>query len=144
MKAKDFYELVQSGSRPVIEITQDYDEGADVGMHLRALSISIEDEGSKYEYYTIRCDLKEFEDYNYSFEKANWFDSKNNPTLRWRETSFYPSDGITEIYLNSNCENTEGVIFKVVEENKVYNKYLQEKNEVNYVKWLENKVKDLI
>ncbi|EPZ47695.1 hypothetical protein [Alicyclobacillus acidoterrestris] len=142
MNAKQFYELVQSGTRPVIEITQEYDEGADIGMRMRALSISIDDPESQYACYIIKCDLKEFENYNEPFEKANWYDKNGQPTLKWRETGFYPRDGITELYLNVNdVDDIESALFKVVEENTIYNEYVQSESKLPYVVWLEDRVK---
>lgn len=138
MKANELLELIKSGSRPVIKITEktfDYIEDSfDVKMMGRIVGATIE-----YDAVRFLVDMNDFDAHNRSVAEYNWFDKDGKATLTWFDTIFYPKDGKEVIYIPPDAE----IPFEFVEDNTLLNEYIQSNSDSNYTHWLEKLVLEL-
>lgn len=136
----DIYELtklVNSGFYPTVEFTDEASEFTclDEGMKAKLVKITFEEDNCWNCYF----DQTDFEKYNETFMKPNYYDLNNNPTLTakengcWRlKESFYVSNEYEEF-------------FKIIEDNEIFNMFLQDGGcKKNYIEWLEEKVRSSI
>lgn len=133
MLMKDFHELCKSGAKPLIKMRDnihDYlEESMDPGMIGQVIDVSIAYEDS----YRVLIDLNEYEDHNKSVAIYDWKDDNGELTKSWFDTSYYPKDGIEQLYFPLNIETP----FEILDENSLFLEYLGSKG-MNYVEWLEN------
>ncbi|MCY7900531.1 hypothetical protein [Bacillus inaquosorum] len=141
MKMIKLYELVSEGKKPIIKFNDNVyewiEESVDTMMMGKIIGASIEYEDS----VRFLIDLNPFEAYNRSVARHDWRDDEGNCVLTWFDTSFYPKNGIEAIYLPIN-EKTE-IVFDFTEEDSLLNEYAKITQEISYVEWLENEVKQL-
>lgn len=128
--------FVKNGKKPIVKFTKDsYDyieESVDPHMMCRII-------GAEIEYVdSIRChiDLNGFEEYNKSVASRDWRDENGEPRLTWFETSHYPKDGFTEIYLPLK----EILPLEIVEEHSLLSEYVLTNCKKTYPEWLEEQV----
>jgi len=89
--------------------------------------------------YKLFIDLKEFEENNKLFDSPVWYDRNGEPSLTGIEAGMYPKDGIETLYLDGGFD----VPFRVKDQNPLLDEYNDEKPDVTYIEWLENKVMEL-
>lgn len=134
MKAKELYEMISNGQKPVIEVTGIIEEGPDKGMRARILKAYKGDDGI---YFVSHFD--EFKDYNADFEELAWYNNKTGQyNLRWSESGSYPKDGNVDIWFSED-EDIEHLI-KLVEVSKLYIRYKESGSEKRYIEWLEEQL----
>lgn len=137
MKSKELYELVRQGKKPVIKFNKgvyDYcDDSFDPLMIGRITGVSIEFEDS----YRFLVDLNDYEAHNRSVALYDWKDKNGNPTLTWFDTVYYPKDGIEVMYLPGDYSFNIEDVFDFVEENSLFQEFLNSKTNLTYVEWLE-------
>lgn len=141
MNMNKLYELVLEGKKPIIKFNNNVHEwiedSVDPMMIGKIAGASIDHEDS----IRFLIDLNPFEEYNRSVAHHDWRDKEGNCVLTWFDTSFYPKDGIESIYLPI-YEETENV-FDFIEEGSLLNEYAKTSQEISFVTWLENEVKQL-
>lgn len=69
----------------------------DVGMRGILLKLREDSDGC----VEMVLDISLFEPFNKTLGKANYWDDHGGPTLTWFESSYYPEDGKTSIYVDS-------------------------------------------
>ncbi|CAI8768527.1 hypothetical protein CHCC14809_2318 [Bacillus licheniformis] len=140
MKTIKLYELVSEGKKPIIKFNDNVyewiEESVDPMMMGKIIGASIE-----YNEIKFLLDLNPFESYNRSVARHDWRDDEGHSVLSWFDTSFYPKNGIAAIYLPIS-EETE-IAFDFIEEDSLLNEYAKVPQEISYVEWLENEVKQL-
>lgn len=90
---------------PVVEFTKridDMESYLDHGMKARVVNVVFEDafpddEGG--DLYKVFFNFAEFDDYNASFEQANWYDKNGDPVLTAAQAGCKPSDGLESVYM---------------------------------------------
>ncbi|MEA1004969.1 hypothetical protein U6X16_04550 [Bacillus velezensis] len=140
MKTIKLYELVLQGKKPIIKFNDNVyewiEESVDPMIMGKIIGVSIE-----YDEIKFLLDLNPFESYNRSVARHDWRDDEGNNVLSWFETSFYPKNGIVAIYLPID-EKTE-IAFDFIEQDSLLNEYAKNTQDMSYVEWLENEVKQL-
>ena len=89
---------------------EDFEMDFDENMAAKVISY---DYKSNEKTFIIYMNFKEYEEENRKFEKANYWDKNNCPTLKWSETSYYPKDGKIELYFDSDLNISD--YFNIVE-----------------------------
>lgn len=141
MKAREIYQLFLKGVRPIIECTEEVlklECDPDPHMRGRIKNIQIEDQGEEWEHLLFIIDFGEFEEYNVSFGRSNYYNDKGIPCETWFQQSYYQGNkNAVSIYVEYGDES-----FSIVGDS-LYDEFLNSKSDLSYVKWLENEVKEL-
>ena len=133
---KDLLDLLVAGKRPVIRFNkniEDFDDGPDEGLMAKIVGYHKNDD---INFIVVMCDLKPYEKYNDKLMVADWFNDKKIPCLKWNQTSYYPENGIYELYV----EETDPLRCDIVEESLFYNEYKESNSELSYIEWLEEQL----
>lgn len=143
MKTKELIDILKQGVKPVVKFTEGIHEieSADPNMMGRVVGykdIDIWERGS--ETVTFIIDFSEFVEYNKNFAERSWRDDNGSPTLTWFESKFYPKDHKEDIVemLIENFKDSKLEMFEVVETSKHFEDFLAQKEETDYIKYLEN------
>lgn len=139
MTNKDIYNLVKSGVQPIVKIKNQNHLDAtlwDNGMFGKVEHAEIEDGGTEFE--TLKFWIREdgFRHINKSFMSKNYYNEQKIPCLTYLEAKFdIPPNGVDTVYVMSDDET-----FDLENKNILLKEYLEEKCDITYIKWLENKV----
>ena len=77
-----------------------------------------------------------FRDINKSYMKKNYYNEEKIPCLTYLEAKFdIPTHGVDMVYVMS-----DGETFELENKNVLLKEYLEEKRDITYVEWLENKI----
>jgi hypothetical protein len=76
----------------------------DIGMKARVVGFAITDPG---EVFKLDLDFSEFEEANKQLMQSNYYDRSGNPTLKWSETNFYPSNCKCRCYFGYTGEGSK-------------------------------------
>lgn len=140
MKSKELYELVRQGKEPVIKFNKGVygycDDSFDPLMVGKIIDVSIEFEDS----YRFLVDMNDYEAYNRSVAPMEWKDKNGEATLTWFDTKYYPEDGIEAMYLPSSDIFDTKEVFDFIEENTLFQEYVDSKSDISYVEWLESEL----
>ena len=82
----------------------------DCGMKARVVGYGITDPG---ELFKLDLDFSEFEQENKKLMQSNYYGKNGRPTLKWSETSYYPSDCKTDEYFGYEFDGSD--CFEVVD-----------------------------
>ncbi|KJD43789.1 hypothetical protein QD47_20840 [Paenibacillus terrae] len=129
----DFYEICKNGIKPVVEFTegaQNY-ESFDPGMRARLVSMWRGED----ECFGCEFDFSEFEGYNKSIETPIWVGKRNDESLKWSETLYYPKDKIVKFYIGEKEEE----FFVLIENMKPFLDFKESNSRKSYVQWLEER-----
>lgn len=89
------------------------DEIPDERMRGRLIGIN-PSEDADVEELRVTFDLSDFEEYNKSVAKHNWYDEDEKPSLTWFETKYYPEDGRVSFHIPGSLD-AEATVFKLIE-----------------------------
>ncbi|MFW6243371.1 MAG: hypothetical protein ACOC2W_04360 [bacterium] len=148
MKTYKIIELLQKGFKPIVKFTHNiYDiESADEGMMGRLISYhSFDSWDDKNMTVNFKIDMSEFVEHNRKIAKAYWKNNNGEACLIWHDTRFYPKnhiEDICEMYIE-NDEDAEIKLFETVQTSKYFEKYLSDNKNLDYVKYLEDKIKKI-
>ena len=141
MIAEELARLVLQGMRPVITFERDialqqtcFDPG------MRGRVVGCFDNGSPYRRaFRFQIDLRQFENYNSTFEARTHQDRFGIPRLTSREAKCYSA--IDSAWVDADCSPP----WTIEESDKValVMRYRQENSAVSYVQWLEDKVMEM-
>jgi len=139
MTNKKIYNLVKSGVQPIVKIKNQNHLDAtlwDNGMLGRIESAEIEDGGTEFESLKFWIREDSFRHINKSYMSKNYYNEEKIPCLTYLEAKFdIPADGVDMVYVMADDEN-----FELENKNVLLKEYLEEKCDITYIKWLENKV----
>ena len=85
-------------------------------------------------YYKLIFDYNGFDKDNEPFESHDWYITSRGPTGTMKEAGMYPKNGKEEIYLDFGID----LDIEILNANGLYTEYLESKEDISYVKWLEN------
>ena len=55
--------------------------------------------------YCLWVNFSRFEEHNKQLMTPNYFDAQGKPTLRWNETTYYPTDRVEKIFVGSGVDH---------------------------------------
>jgi len=137
MNTKELFVAVNNGFRPIVEFINDEISEftfLDVGMRARLVKMNEEDN------FTWQCyfDQTEFEEYNEPFMQANYYDKGGQPLLNAKEKGVWEME---ENFFISDYKE----FFKIIENNEIFKMFIADNGcNMNYIQWLEAKVKSCI
>lgn len=141
MKNKKIYNLVKSGVQPIVKIkNQGHLDSTlwDNGMLGRIEHVQIEDGDTEFECLKFWIREDSFRHINKLFMNKNYYNEQKIPCLTYLEAKVdIPPDGVDIVYVMSDDET-----FEIEEKNVLLKEYLEEKCDITYIKWLENKIKN--
>jgi hypothetical protein len=151
MKTRDLMKMLDEGVQPVIKFTQkitDIDGQPDPEMMGKVIGYRDEeswDENRNDVTIFIDIDLNEFETYNKTKAKSNWYDDKGVANLTWFDCGMYPKNGIESIcvMLVENSEESGLDYFEIVELSKYFKEYQVSDFKGTYAQFLEKKLDEL-
>ena len=139
MKNKEIYNLVKSGVQPIVRIKNQNHLDAtlwDNGMFGRIERAEIEDVDTEFECLKFWIREDSFRDINKSYMKKNYYNKEKIPCLTYLEAKFdIPTHGVDMVYVMADDET-----FELENKNVLLKEYLEEKCDITYVEWLENKI----
>ncbi len=134
MTINDFANLVLDGIHPVIEFKkgiEDIEGYAEPGIRARVNGAEIKCD----ELADFSLDFCEFDEFNKSFETANYYDKDGVSRLTARQAGYYAPQDSYAFDLKGNAD----LYFEVVEDTslKLYERYKKSGTDESYVQWLE-------
>lgn len=143
MKCNELKKLINSGTYPLVEFTKkvvNYEGRFEEGMRAYLVGYS----GSNFpNIIELFFDEKEFVNYNKTLEQHVWYNSQTHDyDLKWSDDKYKKDyNGKTSVF---EIETEEIITFKIVENSELFNEYLKSYTDISYIRWLENKVSDLM
>lgn len=137
MNIKEFAEMVASGVTPIVELSkgiEDCEGYPEAGMRGKIISAVNDVDDTTI----VRIDFSEFDEFNKSFESANYYGGNGIANLTAREANQYKF--VQEYYLDSTTDVE--YYFKNVSRKSIslYSAFEASRTTGSYVEWLENKV----
>jgi hypothetical protein len=135
MTGKKLLELVQAGATPLVRFNSRVEEleyQFESGMIGRVLSVTNAENA-----IDVKIDESDFREYNLSLEKPMWRNRIDGEfTLRFSEID--KREDIATIY----DELEELINFEIIEDESLnlFNEYLENKNSLSYIQWLEQEL----
>lgn len=137
MYMRNLMEIVNSKGYIDVEFGRDVEEcdGPTNGMRARIESVTL-DQSNGYDCWILKANMSVFESYNDSLDTRDFYDSQGKPCLSWKESGYYPKDGIENLYVNEEFD------CRLIDDktSNLYNRYLMEGNGLSYLSWLESLV----
>lgn len=149
MKINELKKLIKSGQEVVVRINNDADMFpenffSDIGMMAKIIDVSVEDD-----HFSIVFDLERYLTVNKPLMTTGWRDNKTGSSdLNYEE--YHGNIPAKEEHFLTRDE-IEGDMFEFVIEKKyteLFDKYLESqensKNNIPYIRWLEDQVVDVV
>ena len=150
MKTNEIMEIVSTGKIIPIEFNKyiaEYENRYEKGMR----SYIVNAYKSYDDNIVFGTEERDFSEYNKSIEKPRWYNNKTSLyDLKWSQLEEYLKNDNKSDYDVWEEANKELINFKVIDElidkNKIdlFNKYKEEKSELNYISWLEDELIKLL
>ena len=135
MNGKKLMGLVIDGLKPVVTFkkpVEDQEGYMECGMRGRLVGVREVDRSG--DTICFQLDLREFDDFNKTFERSNYYDKGGQPTLTAREAGFYKPD---ETVYVASVDEIDCFEVEASEGLALYGRYTAEASGKTYVQWLE-------
>jgi len=139
MISNELMEIINTGKCVPVEMTKAVEDSEmRYGEGMRAYIIKAYEDNSGC--IIFQTEEREFAEYNKSLEKPIWFNDKSGAyDLKWSELDQEVRDFDYQIWQD---EKIELYSFKILDESRynLFEQYKEEKSEISYIQWLEEKV----